>query len=246
MGLWSRPPGFSNDAREAALRSACGQGLLVARVRETVLPDAEAVAEAAAGLVADDLGAGARTLVLAGGSTPKRCYELLAAKSVAWGRVAVLFGDERCVPPDHPESNFLMAREALLDRVFPATVHRMPAELGPEQGAAEYEKVVAQVQPLDLVLLGVGPDGHTASLFPGSLALQAAGWTVGVRAAPKPPPERVSLTLQALWGARRVLFLVTGADKAEAVAMARQGRVPAGMIEDAEWLLDAASAGSPA
>jgi len=209
-----------------------------------VLPDAAAVAHAAAEAVRDALAGGARTLVLAGGTTPGAAYLELAGMDVEWGRVAVLFGDERCVPPGDPASNYRMARETLLSRVDPATVHRMPAELGPDEGAALYEPVVASLQPLDIVLLGVGEDGHTASLFPGHPAVQADGLVVGVREAPKPPPERVSLTLGALRSARLVLVLATGEGKAEAVALARAGTVPSGMIEQARWLLDPAAAGS--
>jgi len=203
-----------------------------------VLADAQAVAQAAAGEIAKALRGGARTLVLAGGTTPRRAYELLAGMDVKWGRVTVLFGDERCVAPEDPESNYRMARESLLDRVAPATVHRMPAELGPEEGARLYSSVVAGLEPLDLVILGLGPDGHCASLFPGHRALQAPGWAVAVRGAPKPPPDRVSLTLAALRGARRVIFLATGAEKAEALRRAHRGEVPAGMIPGAEWFVD--------
>ncbi len=203
-----------------------------------VLADAQAVAQAAAGEIAKALRGGARTLVLAGGTTPRRAYELLAGMDVKWGRVTVLFGDERCVPPDDPESNYRIARQSLLDRVAPATVHRVPAELGPEEGARLYASVVAGLEPLDLVLLGLGPDGHCASLFPGHRALQATGWAVAVRGAPKPPPDRVSLTLSALRGARRVIFLATGAEKAEALRRAHRGEVPAGMIPGAEWFVD--------
>jgi 6-phosphogluconolactonase len=209
----------------------------------TVLDTPEEVAAAAAADIAGALRAGSRTLVLAGGTTPRRCYELLARLEVEWGRVTVLFGDERCVPPDHPDSNYRMAREALLDQVAPATVHRIPGELGPEEAAAAYAEVVAGLAPLDVVVLGVGEDGHTASLFPGDTALEAKGWAVGVRNSPKPPPERVTLTLQALRGARRVLILATGAGKAQAVSMAKRQEVPSGMIAGAQWLLDRAAAG---
>jgi 6-phosphogluconolactonase len=146
------------------------------------------------------------------------------------------------VAPDHPESNYRMAREALLERVHPGSVHRMPAELGPEEGARLYEEVVRALAPLDLVLLGIGPDGHTASLFPGSPRLEATGFAVAVHDAPKPPPERVSLTLPVLREARQVLILATGEDKADAVAKAREGVVPAGLLPDAEFLLDRAAA----
>ena len=211
-------------------------------VNVQIFETAEQVASAAADLVVEALAGGARTLVLAGGSTPKRAYQLLVGRPLEWGRVTVLFGDERCVPPDDPESNYLLAKQELLDHVYPATVHRMPAELGPETGAMLYDPVVRALSPLDLVLLGMGPDGHTASLFPGLPGLEAQGYAMGVRNSPKPPPERVSLTLKALREARRVVFLVTGADKADAVLLAREGSVPSGMIPGAEYLLDRAAA----
>lgn len=211
-------------------------------MKARILDDPESVAREVAELVADAIRAGARSLVLAGGSTPARAYQLLAEKPVEWGRVAVLFGDERCVPPEHPESNYLMARRSLLDRVSPATVHRMPGELGAETAAELYEPVVRALSPLDLVLLGMGPDGHTASLFPGHPMLAAEGLVVGVHDAPKPPPDRVSLTLGALRAARRVVFVVTGTDKAAAFAAASRGEVPSGMVPDAEYLVDRAAA----
>jgi 6-phosphogluconolactonase len=208
-----------------------------------ILDSPSDVAAAAAEEIAKALRGGSRTLVLAGGTTPQRCYELLSDMDVEWGRVTVMFGDERCVAPDHPDSNYRMAREALLDKVAPATVHRMPGELGPDEGAAEYARVVGALAPLDVVVLGVGEDGHTASLFPGHPALKARGWAVGVRNSPKPPPERVTLTLKALRGANQVIVLATGAGKAQAVAMAKRKEVPSGMIAGAQWLIDRAAAG---
>jgi len=208
-----------------------------------VLATAEEVAEAAAAEIAEVLRGGAKTLVLAGGTTPRRCYELLAELDVEWGRVAVLFGDERCVPPGHPDSNYRMAKESLLDRVMPATVYRIPAELGPDEGADEYAEVVANVAPLDFVLLGVGEDGHVGSLFPGHAALHADGLTIGIRDSPKPPPERVTITMEAIRDAGRVMILATGKGKAAAVAMARRGESPSGMIAGARWLIDRAAAG---
>jgi 6-phosphogluconolactonase len=209
----------------------------------TVLDSAEDVAASAATEIAEVLLGGARTLVLAGGTTPQRCYELLSGMEVVWGRVSILFGDERCVPPNHPDSNYRMAREALLDRVSPAIVYRMPAELGPDHGAALYAPVVAAVAPLDVVVLGIGEDGHTASLFPGHPLLKAQGLTAGIHDSPKPPPERVTLTLNALQSARHVIILATGAGKADAVAKAKRGEVPSGMIAGARWLIDRAAAG---
>jgi len=204
-----------------------------------VYPDAERLAAAAAAIVADALRSSpAVRLVLAGGNTPKRCYTLLAEMDLSWARATVLFGDERCLPPLDPETNYQIANESLLRIACPATVHRIPGELGPEDAAAFYEPIVAAA-PLELVLLGIGTDGHTASLFPDNPAVRATGYVVGVRNATKPPPERVSLTLRALRGAKRVVILAAGADKKDAVRKAFAGQVPAGMIDHAEWLVTA-------
>jgi 6-phosphogluconolactonase len=205
----------------------------------TVFPDPEQLASAAAAIVAGALRSSpALRLVLAGGNTPKRCYTVLAGMGLSWSRVTVLFGDERCLPPLDPETNYQLANESLLRVACPATVHRIPGELGPEAAAEAYEPIIA-AGPLDLVLLGIGTDGHTASLFPGNRALRATGSVVGVRDAAKPPPERVSLTLGALRAAKRVVILAAGADKKDAVRKAFAGEVPAGMIEHAEWLVTA-------
>jgi 6-phosphogluconolactonase len=208
-----------------------------------VLATAEEVAESAAAEIAEALRAGARTLVLTGGTSPRRCYELLSELDVEWGRVSILFGDERCVPPLDPESNYRMAKESLLDRVHPATVYRIPAELGPDEGADLYAEVVANSAPLDIVLLGVGEDGHVNSLFPGHRALQSEALTVGIHDSPKPPPQRVTMTFEAIRDAGRVIIIATGAGKAHAIAMARRGETPSGMIAGARWLIDRAAAG---
>jgi 6-phosphogluconolactonase len=209
----------------------------------TVLATAEEVAEAAAAEIAEALRGGATTLVVTGGTSPRRCYELLTELDVEWGRVSVLFGDERCVPPLDPESNYGMVKESLLDRVHPATVYRIPAELGPDEGADLYAEVVANTAPFDIVLLGVGEDGHVNSLFPGHKALKSEALTAGIHDSPKPPPQRVTMTFEAIRGAGRVIIIATGAGKAHAVAMARRGETPSGMIADARWLIDRAAAG---
>ena len=210
----------------------------------TVLATAEEVAEDAAASIAEALRAGGRTLVLTGGTSPIRTYRLLSELDVEWGRVTVLFGDERCVPPLDPESNYRVARENLLDRVNPATVHRIPAELGPDVGADLYAEVVTEEAPFDVVLLGVGEDGHVNSLFPGHRAVKATGLTAGIHDSPKPPSERVTMTLEAIRDAKLILIIATGAGKADAVAMARRGESPSGMIKNAKWLIDRAAAGS--
>jgi 6-phosphogluconolactonase len=201
--------------------------------------------------------------VLAGGSTPEQLYRLLAgpdyALKVDWSRVSFFFGDERCVPPDDPQSNYRMAQASLLGPlgVSPERIHRMPGELGPERAAeryqAELERCLAPaagaVPAVDLVLLGMGADGHTASLFPGTRPLdEARRWVVGSH--PDGLVARVTLTLPLINAARRVLFLVAGADKARAAREVLAGTapvpLPAGRVRplagDAEWLLDAAAA----
>ncbi|HEY8812647.1 MAG TPA: 6-phosphogluconolactonase [Candidatus Dormibacteraeota bacterium] len=210
----------------------------------TALADANEVARVAAEKVAAAIAGGARSLVLTGGTTPRLLYGMLAGMPVEWGRVSLLFGDERCVPPTHPESNYRMAKETLLNRIDAGAVLRIPGELGAEEAAELYDAAVGRMQPLDLVLLGIGEDGHCASLFPGHPALDATGWAVPVHDAPKPPPDRVSLTLGCLRNARRVIFLVTGKAKAEAFRKALAGEVPAGMVPGAEWLVDFEAAAS--
>jgi 6-phosphogluconolactonase len=188
----------------------------------TRVPDAEAAAQRAAEVLATAI-AGARTVhgeahvALAGGSTPRRSYELLGPLLGEWRDVHLWFGDERCVPPDDPESNARLVAESL--DAPEATVHRIAGELGPEAAAHAYSAELDGTT-IDVALLGLGEDGHTASLFPGAPVLQATGVAVGVRDAPKPPPERVSLTLPTINRARRIVLLVTGAGKADALARA--------------------------
>lgn len=191
--------------------------------------DLEAHAAAAIARAADQAIAerGRFSIVLAGGGTPERVYARLATRAADWGRWHVYFGDERCLPSGDRGRNDTMARAAWLDRVPipPAQVHVIPAELGPEEGAARYADVLACEEEFDLVLLGLGEDGHTASLFPGSDpgVFQSAPAALPVHHAPKPPPERVSLSAARLSRARQVLFLVSGAGKAPALAAWQRG-----------------------
>jgi 6-phosphogluconolactonase len=161
-------------------------------------------------------------VVLAGGSTPRRAYELAAERRPDWSRAELWWGDERCVPKDDERSNFRLAREALLDRlaVPPAAVHRIRGELEAGDAAAEYERELGE-RDLDLVVLGLGPDGHTASLFPNAPTLEERARRV-VPADPglEPWVPRVTLTIPALASARLLLFLANGPDKADAAARA--------------------------
>jgi 6-phosphogluconolactonase len=181
-------------------------------------------------------------IALTGGSTPRKAYGLAAEASADWSQAEFWFGDERCVAPDHEHSNFRMATEALLSKIEARAVHRMPGELGPHDGASAYELEMhavfgeGNVPSLDLVLLGLGPDGHCASLFPNNPELDVRDrWVAGVEQPGMAPlVPRITLTLPVLDAGARVVFLVSGEDKAEAVARAFSGRptpeVPASLL----------------
>jgi len=177
-------------------------------------------------------------IVLAGGETPRGVYRRLRGANAAWAAWHVHFGDERCLPRDAAGRNSRMAGEAWLDHVpIPAAqVHAIPAELGAERGAVAYAAGLRGVGDFDLVLLGVGEDGHTASLFPGHDWGDAPGApdVLAVQDAPAPPPERVSLSAARLSRARVVLFLVAGATKRAALVRWRAGEpIPARAIRPA-------------
>jgi len=228
-----------------------------------VHPDRRSAIEALAVCLAGEIQGlvdrrGACRIALAGGSTPADLYRTLAAEPwrdrIPWASLHVFWGDDRCVPPDHPDSNARMARETLLDRVPipPAQVHPVDGTLPPTEAAAEYAADLGG-EPLDVVLLGMGGDGHTASLFPGELSGAAAGPVVATRS-PSPPPDRVSLALETLNAAGRVLFLVTGRSKARRIReIARQllqpvapETLPAARVRpvsgEARWFLDSDAA----
>jgi 6-phosphogluconolactonase len=205
--------------------------------RLTTCPDPETVATRAAAHIERQLQRalqerGVAHLALSGGTTPARTYEVLATGAVDWTGVQIWFADERCVPPDDEQSNYRLVAETLLTpAAIPAErVRRMQGELGPEEGARRYARELLEhlgrggSEPpsppvLDVVVLGIGPDGHVASLFPGAPALDAGEEAIclGVHDSPKPPPERITLSLAVLRAARGCLLLATGASKADAV-----------------------------
>jgi 6-phosphogluconolactonase len=201
------------------------------------------------------------TVVLSGGSTPRGLYSLVAQdRSLPWDRICFFWGDERHVPPDHPDSNYHMANEALLAKapMRPQNVFRIPAENGDAQAAATaYEDVIKKffgLQPcqfprFDLILLGMGPDGHTASLFPDTAALKEASRLVVANWVAKFQAYRITLTLPVLNSAACVMFLVSGSDKAEAMQDVLQEDnegPPAKWVRPADgqliWLVDRAAA----
>jgi 6-phosphogluconolactonase len=188
-------------------------------------------------------------LALSGGRTPELTYrELVSASGIDWKRVEIFFSDERAVAPDHADSNYRMVRAALLSRVpIPAAqVHRMEAERADRDAAArEYERLLPRA--LDILLLGIGPDGHTASLFPGSAALDERQRLVLPVLGAKPPAERMTITPPVIEAARKVAVLASGEDKAAMVARALEGplapkAVPAQLARRGTWFLDQAAA----
>jgi 6-phosphogluconolactonase len=172
------------------------------------------------------------SIVLAGGSTPKSVYALLKDAKADWSNWHIYHNDDRCLPVDSSERNSLMARTTWLDHVaIPANqIHDIPAELGNVEGARAYTKTLAGVPQFDLVLLGLGEDGHTASLFPNQ-PVDNSSDAVPVFDAPKPPADRITVSQQRLSNTREVIFLVTGAGKQEAVNNWRNGLdIPATLI----------------
>ena len=234
-----------------------------------IFDDAEEVAKAAADRFIELAGAavasdGRFSVALAGGSTPRRTYQMLASdecrEHIDWGRIHIFFGDERCVPPADSESNYHMAYEAMLSRL-PAlareNVHRMMGEVDPSSGARLYEQELRSFFPdapwprFDLVLLGMGEDGHTASLFPHTHALREEQAWVAANWVEKLKTFRLTLTVPAINNASHILFMVTGAAKAERLREVIRGardpeRLPAQMIRAADgsltWLVDKAAA----
>lgn len=215
---------------------------------------AAAAAERGATLVAEALATAGdgptRTLTLAGGSTPKPLYRALTRREVPWDRVTVLFGDERVAPAGDPALNATMAQNELLDHVRPRAVHPVEVHRGPSAAAAHYAALLAPVG-LDVVLLGMGRDGHTASLFPGG---PEDGAAVIVTESPSPPPRRVSLSRSTLCRADTIVVFVTGAGKADRLARVwpqlfhpvQEATAPVARVRPRRrwwWVLDAAAAG---
>jgi 6-phosphogluconolactonase len=233
-------------------------------VNVEVYENPETLAEAAAGGLAARAAEaieerGRFTVVLAGGSTPKATYDILArdyAGRIDWSKVHVFFGDERAVPPDDDDSNYKMAREALLDHVPVASVHRMQGELPPDEAAEAYEEELRgffgpdELPRFDLILLGIGGDGHTASLFPETSALEVHDRWVVANPVLKLETTRITLTVPVINASHAVYFLVAGEGKADALAHILGGDAdprayPASLIQPQAgptWMLDTPAA----
>ena len=218
-----------------------------------VYADAEAVARAAADYLHEQIRACLADkdychVALPGGSTPGRCLELLADKELAWVKIHWYLGDERCYPSGHPERNDSMIQQRFWSKIATPSdrLHPIPADLGPEAAADRYASLISQIGPLDIIILGMGEDGHTASLFPGNPAVEDRRAVVPVFNAPKPPAERVSLGLVTLQQAAQRVVLVTGENKRAALARIDRGEtLPIGLIGPARWFVDRAAAYQP-
>jgi len=220
-----------------------------------VVEDAEAVARRAAGWIADAIRKSVDernrcALALVGGNSPRGCYERLPAQPrVPWDRVEIYFGDERAVPPDSSDSNYHMAWELFLRHVpiTAAQIHRMEVERGDLASVArEYEAILPE--SLDVLMLGVGVDGHTASLFPHAPSLSERERRVMPVAGGDPLVQRLTITPPVIRSAHRILVIATGAEKAQVVARALEGMddvagVPAQLARQGTWILDRAAAG---
>ncbi len=217
-----------------------------------IVVPAEHFTDAAADWIAQRIRAivaerGRCALAVAGGSTPRPVYERLAARAVPWPAVHIYFGDERRVPPDHADSNYRMVREALLDRVEAGSAHRLNGEASDADAAARAYEALLPAQ-LDLLVLGMGRDGHTASLFPGSPILAEEGRRRVVAVdGPVGTPARLTLTPLAIREARQRVVLVAGADKADTLARVVGASVeprvwPVQLALDGVWIVDAAAA----
>ncbi len=216
-----------------------------------IFADPDALAEGSAELVAGRLAAaiaerGQASIALSGASTPQATHRRLAAHPLDWSRIDVFFGDERCVPPDDAASNYRLARESLLDHV-PARVHRIEGELPASEAASRYAGVLSPALPLDVVMLGMGDDGHTASLFPGTPPPPPGAIAVATES-PVAPHDRVSMTYEVIAGAAARVLLVCGLRKAARLAevygelMAGCPQLPIARIGPAIWMVDEAAA----
>lgn len=236
--------------------------------RIEVFPDGDSLADHAADIFSECAkeaiaAQGCFMAALSGGSTPRKMFGRLSKAPLNWEKIHFFWVDERCVPPDHPDSNFRMVAEALLDRVeIPArNIHRIKGEMEPKEAARAYERDLRdyfgdRFPIFDLVILGLGPDGHIASLFPGSPAVEEKDrWVCAVKHDCPPPPlvDRVTLTLPVLEAARRTLFLVSGREKAgilrDVLSGSSRGKnTPAARLhanpETTSWLLDQEAAGT--
>jgi len=213
----------------------------------TVKPNFSQASEATADFIAEKIKLTLKHnntchIALPGGNTPAESLALLAKKNLPWQQLHFYLGDERCYPEFHEDRNDVMLEKNLLGKIPPTNFYRIPAELGPEQAAQAYAKIITSFSHLDIAFLGMGEDGHTASLFPGNAALKNMHPVVPVYNAPKAPAERVSLSLDTLRCANYRVVLSTGESKAPILSKIQQGKkLPINCIGDLNWFVDEAA-----
>ncbi|VAW65996.1 6-phosphogluconolactonase, eukaryotic type [hydrothermal vent metagenome] len=183
-------------------------------------------------------------VILPGGNTPGRCLNYLLKAKLAWQNIHWYLGDERCYPPGHAERNDVMLQAHLWSHIDKPQVYRIPAELGAEQGALRYRETIAGIDAFDIAFLGMGEDGHTASLFPANKALADTRSVVPVYHSPKAPDDRVSLSIATLRKARYRMVLTAGVEKAAIINQVKENiSLPVNAIGDIDWFVDKAAAG---
>jgi 6-phosphogluconolactonase len=212
-----------------------------------VYDEFDAASKAAADFIADKIEAsiqqqGVCHVVLPGGKTPAVCLGYLAEKPLSWDKVHWYLGDERCLPRGHEERNDLMLENYFWSRLPQTNCHPIPAELGAEAAAEIYRDVISAVESFDIAFLGMGEDGHTASLFPGNKALHDTRSVVPVYESPKAPAERVSLSISTLKKAKCRAVLTAGTAKADIIVRIKKGEaLPVNSVGDIHWYVDAAA-----
>jgi 6-phosphogluconolactonase len=203
--------------------------------------------KAAADFLATTIAAGIQQrgvchVILPGGNTPALCLSYLASKALAWDKVHWYLGDERCYPSGHADRNDVMLEKNLWSRIPGTKIHPMPAELGAEEAARVYREVISAVDYFDVAFLGMGEDGHTASLFPHNAALQDERSVIPVYGSPKAPDERVSLSMATLRNARCRMVLTAGSAKADIITRIKKGELlPINCLGDINWYVDEAA-----
>lgn len=183
-------------------------------------------------------------VILPGGNSPRSCLGYLSANNLPWEKIHWYLGDERCCPIGHPDRNDRMLSEYLWSRVSTTNIHPIPAELGAEEAAKFYGKLIDQVESFDIAFLGVGEDGHTASLFPGNEALTSPNSVVPVYNSPKPPSDRVTLGINTLKRANDRIVITGGSGKADIISRIKAGdKLPVNSLGDIHWFIDRDAAG---
>jgi len=212
-----------------------------------VYKELETVAKAAADFIAETIEEcrqqrGICHIALPGGNTPKYCLAYLAKKKLAWNKIHWYMGDERCFPIGHKERNDVMLEQYLWSKITDTHIYRMPTEKGAEAAATEYRNIIAGFDHFDLAFLGIGEDGHTASLFPSNNALNDTRSVIPVYDSPKPPSDRVSLSIDTLKQALNRVVLASGRDKASIIVRIKKGEpLPINCIGDIYWYVDEAA-----